>query len=133
MNNELGFSINMQLQKMLLATTESVTGVRGSIEDRADRYAKKGDAKTANELRALSKRLEKTMKAFSDSIIGEMFSGNDDQMGELSVLKYVQMEHSEAFRQFCQENNLQADEQAANGYLDLILKEEEDAHTDGLD
>lgn len=133
MEKELGLAIGMQLQKMLLATTETVTDVRGSIEDRADRYAKKGDTKTANELRALSMRLEKTLKTFSDSIIGEMFSGNGDHLGEFSVLKYVQTEHSEAFRQFCQENNLQADEQAANGYLDLILKEEENAHTDGLD
>lgn len=133
MNKELGFSVSMQLQKLLLATTDHVARVRGDIEGHADRYANKGDARTANELRALSKNLEKTMKAFSDSIIGEMFSGNDDHPGEFSVLKYVQSDHSEAFWQFCQERRLQADEQAANRYLDYILKEEEEAHTDGLD
>lgn len=132
MNKELGFSISMQLQKLLLATTDHVARVRGNIEGHAVRYAKKGDARTANELRTLSKNLEKTMKAFSDSIIGEMFSGDGDA-GEFSVLKYVQTDHSEAFRQFCQEKGLQADEQAANRYLDHILKEEEEAHTDGLD
>lgn len=122
----------MQLQKLLLATTESVTDVRGIIEDRAERHARKGDATTADELRAISRKVEKAMKSFSDGIIKAMFSGEAGNE-ELSVMKYVQTEHSEAFRQYCQENNLQADEQSANGYLDLILDEEEDAHTDGLD
>lgn len=133
MKKELGFAISIQLQKLLLATTENVVRIRGIIEDHADNYAKKGDTDTVEELRALSKRLEKTMKVFSDNIIKEMFSGNDDSSGEVSLLEYVQSEHSKAFRQFCQENRLQADETSANKFLDHILTEEENAHTDGLD
>lgn len=132
MNKELGFAISKQLRKLLLATTDSVTRVRSNIEDCADKYAKKGDATTANELRTLSEKLDKAMNTFSDGIIGQMFSGKGDT-GEFSVLNYVQSEYSDAFRKFCQKNALQVDEQAANRYLDLILKEEEDAHSDGLD
>lgn len=132
MNKELGISISMQLQKLLLATTDSVIRVRGNIEDHADRCSKKGDAKTANQLQALSKKLEKISMTFSDGVIAEMFSCKGDT-GEFSVLNYVQSEYSDAFREFCQKNALQADEQAANRYLNLILKEEEDAHTNRLD
>ena len=42
-------------------------------------------------------------------------------------------EHREAFRQYCQDSGLRPSEQAAEQYFDRLLKEEEKAHTEGLD
>ena len=42
-------------------------------------------------------------------------------------------EHQEAFRQFCQDSGLRPSEQAAEQYFDHLLRQEEKAHTEGLD
>ena len=55
--------------------------------------------------------------------------------GKLTHLEYVQRlpEYQEPFRLFCQEHQLQESDHAAQQFLDSLLKEEELAHTDGLD
>lgn len=55
--------------------------------------------------------------------------------GKLTHLEYVQRsaEYQEPFKQFCQDHQLQESNHAAQQFLDSLLKEEESAHTDGLD
>ncbi len=42
-------------------------------------------------------------------------------------------EHQETFRQFCQDSGLRPSEQAAERFFDHLLRQEENAHTEGLD
>lgn len=55
--------------------------------------------------------------------------------GQLTHLEYVRRsaEYQDPFKQFCQEHQLQESDRAAQQFLDSLLKEEELAHTDGLD
>ena len=55
--------------------------------------------------------------------------------GKLTHLEYVQRsaEYQEPFKQFCQDHQLQESDHAAQQFLDSLLREEESAHTDGLD
>ena len=55
--------------------------------------------------------------------------------GEITMQQYAERhaEHREAFRQFCQDSGLRPSEQVAEQYFDRLLKEEEKAHTEGLD
>ena len=54
--------------------------------------------------------------------------------GKITWLEYVQQsEHSEEFRQYCQDNGLPEDNQTAQQFRDWQLKEEEQVHTVGLD
>jgi hypothetical protein len=59
----------------------------------------------------------------------------DELTGNISRLEYLQQspEHQEAFRQYCDSSGLRPSEQAAEQYFDRLLKEEEKAHTEGLD
>ena len=70
-----------------------------------------------------------------------MNTSNDQELlqqlydGKLTHLEYVQRsaEYQEPFKQFCQDHHLQESDHAAQQFLDSLLKEEELAHTDGLD
>lgn len=55
--------------------------------------------------------------------------------GGITLQQYAEhhTEHQETFRQFCQDNGLRPSEQAAEQFFDRLLKEEEKAHTEGLD
>ena len=55
--------------------------------------------------------------------------------GSITLQQYAEhhTEHQETFRQFCQDNGLRPSEQAAEQFFDRLLKEEEKAHTEGLD
>ena len=55
--------------------------------------------------------------------------------GNITLQQYSERhaEHREAFRQFCQDSGLRPSEQVAEQYFDRLLKEEEKAHTEGLD
>lgn len=55
--------------------------------------------------------------------------------GDVNLKEYAERssEYREAFRQFCQEYGLTADEKAAGRFFDRMLEQEEQAHTDGLD
>ena len=55
--------------------------------------------------------------------------------GKLTHLEYVQRsaEYQEPCKQFCQDHQLQESDRAAQQFLDSLLREEESAHTDGLD
>jgi len=55
--------------------------------------------------------------------------------GNITLQQYSERhaEHREAFRQFCQDSGLRPSEKAAEQYFDRLLKEEEKAHTEGLD
>ena len=55
--------------------------------------------------------------------------------GGITMQQYAERhaEHREAFRQFCQDSGLRPSEQVAEQYFDRLLKEEEKAHTEGLD
>ncbi|MBR0265542.1 MAG: hypothetical protein IJQ60_16865 [Prevotella sp.] len=55
--------------------------------------------------------------------------------GEISRLEFVQRspEHREAFAAFCQDNGLTVDDNTAEKFFDYLLKQEEKAHTEGLD
>lgn len=55
--------------------------------------------------------------------------------GGITMQQYAERhaEHREAFRQFYQESGLRPSEQVAEQYFDRLLKEEEKAHTEGLD
>ena len=55
--------------------------------------------------------------------------------GKVTHLEYVQRlpEYQEPFKQFCQDHQLQECDHTAQQFLDSLLKEEELAHTDGLD
>lgn len=54
--------------------------------------------------------------------------------GKISWLEYMQQsEYSEEFRQYCQDNELPEDNQTAQQFRDWQLKEEEQAHIDGLE
>lgn len=49
--------------------------------------------------------------------------------GKISWLEYIeQSEHSNEFRQYCQDNGLAADNQTAQQFWDEVLHEEEQAH-----
>ena len=49
--------------------------------------------------------------------------------GKISWLEYIeQSEHSNEFRQYCQDNGLAADNQTAQQFFDKVLHEEEQAH-----
>lgn len=55
--------------------------------------------------------------------------------GDVTLQEYAERspEYREAFRQFCQEYGLTADEKAAGRFFDWMLDQEERAHTDELD
>jgi len=55
--------------------------------------------------------------------------------GGITMQQYAERhaEHREAFRQYCQDSGLRPSEQAAEQFFDRLLKEEEKAHTEGLD
>ena len=55
--------------------------------------------------------------------------------GDVTLQEYAKRspEYREAFRQFCQEYGLTADEKAAGRFFDWMLDQEERAHTDELD
>ena len=55
--------------------------------------------------------------------------------GGITLQQYAERhaEHREAFRQYCQNSGLRPSEQAAEQFFDRLLKEEEKAHTEGLD
>jgi len=55
--------------------------------------------------------------------------------GDVTLKEYAERspEYREAFRQFCQEYGLTADEKAAGRFFDRMLEQEEQAQTDGLD
>ena len=55
--------------------------------------------------------------------------------GNITLKQYAERhtEHQEAFLQFCQDSGLRPSEQVAEQYFDRLLKEEEKAHTEGLD
>lgn len=55
--------------------------------------------------------------------------------GGITMQQYAERhtEHQEAFLQFCQDSGLRPSEQAAEQFFDRLLKEEEKAHTEGLD
>ena len=55
--------------------------------------------------------------------------------GGITLQQYAEhhTEHQEAFQQYCESSGLRPSEQAAEQYFDRLLKEEEKAHTEGLD
>lgn len=54
--------------------------------------------------------------------------------GKISWLEYIQQsEYSKEFRQYCQDNGLPEDNQMAQQFRDWQLKEEQQAHIDGLE
>lgn len=55
--------------------------------------------------------------------------------GEITMQQYAERhaEHREAFRQFCQDSGLRPSEQAAERFFNRLLRQEENAHTEGLD
>ena len=55
--------------------------------------------------------------------------------GGITLQQYAERhaEHREAFRQYCQDSGLWPSGQAAEQFFDRLLKEEEKAHTEGLD
>lgn len=49
--------------------------------------------------------------------------------GKISWLEYIeQSEHSNEFRQYCEENGMKATERTAQQFWDEVLHEEEQAH-----
>ena len=53
--------------------------------------------------------------------------------GKITWLEYIeQSEHSNEFRQYCQDKGLPENEQTAQQFFDKVLHEEEQAHIDGL-
>lgn len=53
--------------------------------------------------------------------------------GKISWQEYIeQSEHSNEFRQYCQDKGLAADNQTAQQFWDRLMKEEEQVHIDGL-
>jgi len=49
--------------------------------------------------------------------------------GKISWLEYIeQSEHSNEFRQYCQDKGLSENEQTAQQFWDRLMKEEEQAH-----
>ncbi|MBQ8713750.1 MAG: hypothetical protein IJ552_00925 [Prevotella sp.] len=49
--------------------------------------------------------------------------------GKISWLEYIeQSEHSNEFRQYCQDNGLAADTQTAQQFFDAVMREEEQNH-----
>jgi len=56
--------------------------------------------------------------------------------GEISHLEFVyhhSQERIDDFKEYCQKRGLQEDDVAAGAYMDWLLKQEENAHTDMLD
>lgn len=56
--------------------------------------------------------------------------------GNISRLEYIyhhSQERIDNFKDYCQKRGLQEDETAASNYMDYLLKQEEDAHTEMLD
>ncbi len=55
--------------------------------------------------------------------------------GNITLKQYAERhtEHQEAFLQFCQDSGLRPSEQAAERFFDRLLRQEENAHTEGLD
>ena len=56
--------------------------------------------------------------------------------GEITTLEFVyhhSQEKIDAYKEYCQKNNLQEDESSAAAFCEHLLKSEEAAHTDLLD
>ena len=55
--------------------------------------------------------------------------------GGITMQQYAERhaEHQEAFRQYCDSSGLRPSEKAAEQYFDHLLRQEEKAHTEGLD
>ena len=55
--------------------------------------------------------------------------------GGITLQQYAERhaEHREAFRQYCQDSGLRPSGQAAERFFDHLLRQEEKAHTEGLD
>lgn len=54
--------------------------------------------------------------------------------GDITWLDYIDCTGQvDEFKQFCEDKGLAADNKAAQQFHNFILKQEEEAHTDGLD
>ena len=56
--------------------------------------------------------------------------------GEITQLEYIyhhSQERIDNFKAYCQKRGIQEDETAARAYMDWLLKQEENAHTELLD
>ena len=55
--------------------------------------------------------------------------------GDITLKQYAERhaEHREAFQQYCDSSGLRPSEKAAEQYFDRLLRQEEKAHTEGLD
>ncbi len=56
--------------------------------------------------------------------------------GEITQLEYIyhhSQERIDNFKAYCQKRGIQEDDTAAAAYMDWLLKQEENAHTDLLD
>ena len=55
--------------------------------------------------------------------------------GGITMQQYAERhaEHQEAFRQYCDSSGLRPSEKAAERFFDSLLRQEENAHTEGLD
>lgn len=58
---------------------------------------------------------------------------NDGKISRLEYIYHHSQERIDDFKDYCQKRELQEDEVAANSYMDYLLKQESNAHTDMLD
>lgn len=101
-------------------------------EDVRELWLPKAITERLEEIRYTETGLQWPIWAVISSIIDSFLN---ELTGNISHLEYLQQspEHQETFLQYCQDSGLRPTEQAAEQFFDHLLRQEEKAHTEGLD
>ncbi len=68
---------------------------------------------------------------YNEEILQEMlFKG---EIGHLDYIYHHSQERKDDYKKFCSDNHLEEDESSAEKYMDWLLNQEENNHTDMLD
>ncbi len=68
---------------------------------------------------------------YNEEVLQELL--HEEKITCLDYVYHYSQEMIDEFKDYCKQNGLQEDEQAANKFLDWQLLMEEEAHTEGLD